>query len=169
MKTKTRKSRALAWVLTLSMVLNLFPDIARAGEEAAFTGSGTSEDPYLVTSAEQLAQVTVAGHWKLGNDIELTGNWVPIGTEANPFTGNFDGDKHLIRGLRTSSEDYSGLFGYISGATIQNLGLEDVEISSNGHAGGIAGQLPVLKGSSAIGDPPSYLDDNWGGDGISES
>lgn len=119
-KTTTRKSRALAWVLTLSMVLNLFPDIARAREGAAFTGS-------------------------------------------------FDGDKHLIRGLRSISEDYGGLFGYISGATIRNLGLEDVEISSNGHAGGIAGQLPVLKGSSAIGDPPSYLDDNWGGDGISES
>lgn len=40
--------------------------------------------------------------------------WTPIGTEANPFKGEFDGNGHYISGvyIRTLRE-YNGLFGYV--------------------------------------------------------
>ena len=31
------------------------------------------------------------GNYVLAADITLTGQWTPLGTEASPFTGTFDG------------------------------------------------------------------------------
>ncbi|MBQ7596166.1 MAG: hypothetical protein IJU45_05825 [Clostridia bacterium] len=57
---------------------------------------------------------------KLINDILLnsgsTGRpWTPIGTQTNPFKGEFDGNGHYISGVYVNStSDYAGLFGYVS-------------------------------------------------------
>jgi len=88
------------------------------------------------------------GHWILVNDIDLTEylgieDWVPIGSESTPFTGTFDGNGKVIRGLiisDPSEETYQGLFGAI-GATgvVKNLGLKNVDITGAIYTGGIAG------------------------------
>jgi len=42
-------------------------------------------------------------------------NWLPIGSEDDPFTGIFDGNKHTIRSFSSRQwVDYVGLFGYLS-------------------------------------------------------
>lgn len=59
-----------------------------------------------------------------------------------PFTGTLHGDGHTISNLfiDRGDEDYMGLFGYIEGATIQNVHLIDANISGNFDVGSLAGQ-----------------------------
>ncbi len=86
------------------------------------SGSGTAEDPYLITNIEELEAFrnnvnkgnTYAGQYiKLTADIDLTGKvWVPIGTSnydktpktegVKMFAGNFDGGNHTITGLTSN-------------------------------------------------------------------
>ena len=49
--------------------------------------------------------------------------WVPI----TVFTGTFEGNSHTISGLTSTT---GGLFGVIDGGKVENLGLEDVAITS---------------------------------------
>jgi hypothetical protein len=70
----------------------------------------------------------------LGQNINLSDNkWVPIGDlSVNPFRGTFNGNGNLIRGIGESNtiEGFSGLFGYLYGGTIKNLGVVvDINIS----------------------------------------
>ena len=79
----------------------------------------------------------------LNTDLNLTNmEWTPIGTESRPYTGTFNGGGHTITGLTvTTSDQYAGLFGYLSG-TVKDVTLKDVKIESDngvGYAGGVAG------------------------------
>ncbi|MDR1088702.1 MAG: hypothetical protein LBL23_05475, partial [Coriobacteriales bacterium] len=51
----------------------------------------------------------------------LTNPWVPLGSWWKPFSGTFDGQGHTISGLHSTSEGTGGIFGVITGATIENL------------------------------------------------
>ena len=120
---------------------------------SAFSGSGIESDPYEITSAENLAYLASqvnSGTTYSGSFFRQTANidlsahyWVPIGTDStNIFRGTYDGDGHTISNMTTSEVQYSGLFGYVRSATIQNLGIENSTISassSTAYAGGIAG------------------------------
>ena len=72
----------------------------------------------------------------LENDITLSSsNWDTIGVGYAPFSGTFDGQGHKISNLRfvyhgdTETDQWTiGLFGYISGATIRNLWLDNYDI-----------------------------------------
>ncbi len=74
--------------------------------------------------------------------ITLTSEWTPIGTSSNPFKGTFDGSNYLINELTitNATSDNQGLFGYISGATIKNVRLRGLAISSTkNNVGGVVG------------------------------
>ncbi|MCL2165344.1 MAG: S8 family serine peptidase [Oscillospiraceae bacterium] len=92
------------------------------------SGSGTQSDPFIIMNATQLSAVNsiLDAHYKLGSNIDLT-SWFNIGSNrSTPFTGSFDGNGFMVRGLQTS------LFGYTFGfgnCTIKNL---DVEIAYTG-------------------------------------
>ena len=69
-------------------------------------------------------------------DIDMGGaqneSWTPIGTEAHPFNGTFDGGKHTIKNLYIKNDIQTtdvGLFGYSTG-TIKNLGIESGNIDA---------------------------------------
>ena len=89
------------------------------------------------------------GNYVLGNDIDAsaTSSWnsgagfAPIGDDTTPFTGAFDGAGYVITDLtiNRSSTNYVGLFGYIDGATMQNIALENVDISGYDYVGGLTG------------------------------
>jgi len=109
---------------------------------------------------------TVAGlalHYRLTENIWLkepvwpeTNNWTPIGTasrapypytieDASPFVGSLDGGGHTLFGLRLYNIEYTqpfqGLFGYIEGATLENIGLVNVQVfGSYTDAGSLVGQ-----------------------------
>ncbi|MGI9187647.1 MAG: hypothetical protein ACR2J9_09085, partial [Gaiellales bacterium] len=105
---------------------------------------------YEIRTAADLRGVVLCplnGNYALMNDIALDStvddNAGPIGREATGrFTGSFDGGDHEISGLRQSSANPErlGLFGTTDGATIMNLTLRDVRLSSaNAAVGAVVG------------------------------
>jgi hypothetical protein len=115
-------------------------------------GSGTEADPYQIWTPEQMNTIGAnsgdwSKHFKLMGDINMsiyTGTqYRIIGNSTTKFIGTFDGNGHFISNLTyttTATTNYIGLFGYILNATIQNLGLENVSISSGGdYIGGMVG------------------------------
>jgi hypothetical protein len=112
------------------------------------TGNGTEAQPYLIASSDLLQKVNRLinsadasvrnayrdKYYKLIVDIDMTDKtWVPLGgsAAATAFTGVFDGGNHRISNLSMSTATTSlGFFGYISGATIKDLSLEDCDIKS---------------------------------------
>lgn len=87
----------------------------------------------------------------LTTDIDMTEvSWTPIGSsEGNPFKGHFEGWGHVIRNLSVSGNgDYAGLFGYISGGSVRDVGVEGTIISGGNYVGGICGYLAAGEISS---------------------
>lgn len=111
-------------------------------------GSGTIDDPYLISTPEQLAYLvndlyaSVGKYYKVTDDIYLNdvskSNWTEnkpnewfsvSGARTGNFNGHIDGDGHVIYGLyinheQTTSVVYTGLFPAISdGTVIEKLGI----------------------------------------------
>ena len=69
-------------------------------------------------------------------------DWIPIGNNSRQYTGSFDGDNYTIYGLtyNNSANGYAGLFGAVGpDGVVQNVGLEDGEITGTDYTGGVAG------------------------------
>lgn len=121
-----------------------------SGSGSTFAGgSGTSASPYLVATAAQLGAIRNSTYrtcaFRQTADIALSGEWAPIGTAVFSayFTGEYDGDSHLISGLSiTTGSNWIGLFGYAgNGAIIRNLrvaGTINVSAPST-NVGGVVG------------------------------
>lgn len=86
----------------------------------------------LIKTAADLDNIrnNLSGKYILMNDIDLSSysNWIPIGGDANVFTGELNGNGHVVRNLKCS-QLYSSLFYGVSG-TIKNLGVVDVDITA---------------------------------------
>ncbi len=85
------------------------------------------------------------------NDIDLAGiDFYIIGSETFPFTGVFDGNGHTISNFSYTSTDtnYVGLFGYVEGAEIKDLGLIAPDVDAAG--GEYVGSLVVSNGGTII-------------------
>ena len=71
--------------------------------------------------------------------------WTPIGSNANPFQGSFDGQGHTISNLYVNNGGWSGIFGHVGISTkncvISNLNVENVSILTNRMAGAVVGQI----------------------------
>ncbi|MEN6307981.1 MAG: SUMF1/EgtB/PvdO family nonheme iron enzyme [Anaerohalosphaeraceae bacterium] len=115
-------------------------------------GSGKSVDPYQIWTPEQMNAIgTNPVDWgscfKLMADIDMSAytgtQYNIIGNSTTKFAGTFDGNGHIIRNLTykiDNAMDYVGLFGWIADALIQNLGVENISISSGGkNIGGLVG------------------------------
>lgn len=83
---------------------------------------------------------------KLTENIDLTRDWTPIGNFNNPFKGTFEGDGHIISGIKISDAKLTeqGLFGATDGAKISNLKISGaVEFAASEvavYAGAIVGR-----------------------------
>lgn len=160
--------RTLAFLLTLTMLLTAIPLSVWAESSASVAdfagGNGTEESPYLIATKEQLDNVrkNLDAHYKMTADIKFTeadfaeggafynngDGWKPIGEgnywagQNTAFNGTFDGDNHVIDGLRITLKTgaphnaaterlYVGLFGGISGINgmVKNVILNNNDIS----------------------------------------
>ena len=76
-------------------------------------------------------------------DLDLNNEaWTPIGDATNPFMGNFEGGGHKISNLKVEgSNDYAGLFGYIDGGSVRDVGVEGSGVAGGLYVGGICGYL----------------------------
>jgi len=118
---------------------------------AAFSGSGsgTSSDPFLITTESELneTRLNTTASYRLENNLTLTlwqtGNgWTSIPS----FSGEFDGDGHVISNLYINrSQNNQGLFSIVSG-TIKHLGLENISITAVG-AQFVGGLVSTLSGT----------------------
>ncbi|MBQ7661327.1 MAG: glycoside hydrolase family 3 C-terminal domain-containing protein [Clostridia bacterium] len=123
------------------------------GNFDAFTLTPIDEVYTAVSSAEDLLSLMGdstkwSGKYYLTKDIDLAGaeNQSPIGTNAQNFTGVFDGMGHAIRGLSlsTAAEVDFGLFGKVKGGVIRDLtvyGEVTSTTAANAVVGGIVGTL----------------------------
>ena len=123
-------------------VNNRYLSLATAGR-----GSGTSADPCVITTIDELQamQNDLDAYYQLGCDIDAsaTANWnsgagfVPV----TVFTGQFDGNGHIINGLTINrpSSDTQGLFGNANYATIKNVKVLNASVQANRYSGVLAG------------------------------
>ncbi|HRX69496.1 MAG TPA: SBBP repeat-containing protein, partial [Tenuifilaceae bacterium] len=115
-------------------------------------GSGSEDNPYLVSNAEQLNNVRLFldAHYLQTADIDLGvapwnegEGWEPIGIDYNnDFTGTYNGGDFTISNLTINrpAGNYQGLFGSTENATIKNIRLVDVNITGAMRTGAIVGQ-----------------------------
>lgn len=110
-----------------------------------YTGSGTQSDPFILANAADFLCLTAReddwdGYYELVGDIDMTG--VSIYLPPCNFGGSLDGRNHHIKNLtiHESGSSFLGLIGYVGdGAVIQNLGLENVNITGYHMLGGLCG------------------------------
>lgn len=133
------------------------------------SGTGTQEDPYLITSAEDwnLFAKSVEGgidyskkYVKLTNDITIS-TMVGVCDESGdrPFSGTFDGDNHTLTANITSTatgddKNNQGVapFHLIKQATIQNLIVAGNITSASKYAAGLVGWIDGKSKDSNIKD-----------------
>lgn len=135
---------------------------------AAPEGTGTAEDPYQISSAEELywfaglvngdaniigtdTQQDTSACAVLTADIDLADiQWTSIGKdESNAYIGTFDGQGHTISGLNVnnSTSDYAGLFGYVGGdfwdGMVKNVSVSGAVTGNGNYIGGVCGYIDV--------------------------
>jgi hypothetical protein len=69
------------------------------------------------------------------------GDWNPIGSSDDPFTGTFDGQGHEIRNLviNRPTRDRTGLFGAVENGIIRNLRVVNATVTGHDYVGGLVG------------------------------
>lgn len=111
-------------------------------------GDGTSDSPWQIATCTQLQQMgyewtdgVSSDYYVLANDIDCTGvnfDVIRFGEGGGPFNGTFDGDEYTIRNVTMArNESNIGIFGTISSATIENLRLDNITMTTNGDNTGL--------------------------------
>ena len=119
------------------------------------SGKGTEEAPYTIANVANLlwlsrnTKTTVGAYSVLSADIDLSlcEDWLdglgfePIGSEAEPFQGYFDGRSFSIKGLYVNDPDMegAGLFGYAKGSEIKNLTISEAKVTASQNVGLLVG------------------------------
>ncbi|MBF0953397.1 MAG: halomucin, partial [Alloprevotella tannerae] len=141
----------------------------KAGDFTYSGGSGTQDDPYLISNSGDIEDLSLAvdtetdyagKYFKLTNDIDMEAvkamkpignNFGAEGTALKAFSGTFDGDNHTISNLtmRFSGRFYLGvgLFGIVKNAKISNLTLTNCYFEADAIVASVAS---VLVGSEII-------------------
>jgi T5SS/PEP-CTERM-associated repeat protein len=124
------------------------PGVDDASIQCVFDeGSGTPDDPYLISSPTQLNSIGAnPAEWDkcfmLTNDIDMSGignayNIIGI-QQGSSFTGVFDGNGHVISNIviDTAQPSEVGMFGHIEGSEalggiVRDLGLINPQITAS--------------------------------------
>ena len=146
--------------LTLKEQAKYLDIVKQRQRGVALLAMGGADTPFQIASAAQLAELAqyvnagdatfVSAHYVLTDDVNLSayGNWTPIGTINQPFAGVFDGQNHVVTGLKIDRSQgvYQGLFGYVSGtddahkAQIKNVAVRDAQIRAWTEVGAVVGR-----------------------------
>jgi len=153
-KTYTKQILTTAFAITLFLALSV-----TALAATKFQGSGTSEDPYLISTAEDLKELSETSNlnrttrelqdyaeawYRLTADIDMVGyEWQTIGEGSlHIFYGDFNGAGHTIYNLgNTTLNGLSrGLIGWLAGS-VYDLNLSNVNFQgpTTGTEPGIGG------------------------------
>jgi len=157
------KKRIGSLLLILALCFTLLPTAAFAAEAPLFSGgTGTQQDPWLITSQADLIALAeflnsgnaetfdteAAGfgncygyYFKQTADIDLAGvSWEPIGYSGSYyFAGNYDGDGHSItNAVSTGKVDLggcatAGIFGWVAFGSVKNLTVKNADFLATGN------------------------------------
>ena len=121
------------------------------GASSGFSVNGTAYTVVRDVNQLQAMSSNLSGRYVLAGNIDAsaTAGWnagagfVPVGNSSTPFSGVLDGLGHRIDQLTVlrPTTGNSGLFGQASGMLIQNLGLNNVNISGGLSSGVLVGRL----------------------------
>ena len=130
---------------TINVYVNVFGIVSLTSN-----GDGTEVSPYLIYSADQLAELSATAarnnyfngkYFKLVYDIDFLGKeFAPISNFAGTFDGNGKTVKNFV--INTTVDGYTGLFAKNSG-TVKNLTIEAAKVEINEqivYAGAVAGE-----------------------------
>ncbi len=102
--------------------------------------NGTLSDVGRNTSAKAKVTENLLLNIFITDDDTLTNRWTPIGSEAYPFTGTFNGNGYNIAGVYVNGAKNQGLFGYVgTGGNVSGVVMLDGEISGTENVGAVAG------------------------------
>jgi len=130
----------------------LNPDCIGVTGPNFLVGDGSSGNPYLICTKEQLNRLSaepnlLTNNFKLGNNFSYLGeNFYVIGNNNAPFEGSFNGDNYVLSNLnivdRNGGLRYLGMFGYTQNASISNLIVNGLTISlwDTYQTGGLIGE-----------------------------
>ena len=163
MKQQKWKSKSFALLLAIMMIFTMMPQMAFADGTAVIpqeAGSASSAQHVIVSTATELAQwggVDFTGTIELAADIDMSGKAMePI----KSLNGTFEGNGYTISNLTLSGEAGTryqdpnvglGLLAQLNGS-VQNLKMENVQISSNStskiYAGAVVG---IVEDADTVG------------------
>ena len=115
-------------------------------------GDGSLNNPFQISTVEQLQAVNQSPDAHFVQVVDINGDFAtswnegkgfkPIGNSSSKFTGSYDGQGFTIRNLiiDRDNENYVGIFGYISNATIKNLAVESITFYGDRYVGGLVGK-----------------------------
>lgn len=175
------KKKILSIFTSIACTASIFTGVNLTADAAVpFKGSGTTDDPYQISTSADLVKLselindvkTNETYTKLNYiqtaDIDMSGvDFTPIGKfwdeseEAISldlmFYGIYDGNYHKITNLNVDiSTPYAGLFGHVHETGEVNYLSVSGNVKTSGHsAGGIAGELAngaTILGCSFVGD-----------------
>jgi hypothetical protein len=126
----------------------------------SFGGGGTKDDPFTIATLGQLKELAETPlvwdkYYLQTADIDAmeTHTWdstgtiaqgfSPIGNSTTTFTGSYNGGGFNITNLyiNRASTDYIGLFGYVSGTSIDKLALSACNITGKSYVGALVGRI----------------------------
>jgi hypothetical protein len=118
-------------------------------------GSGTPNDPYIISTCTQLQEIDdqdayLYASYILANDIdcsavvpfETIGNYQQFNGTFKPFMGRFDGQGYTISNITVGDgvTPFTGMFASTYGASIRNLNLSNIIVSGTTYVGALAGE-----------------------------
>jgi len=118
---------------------------------AQFSGSGTSSDPYLISSESDLYNFvnavnsgsTFSGKYFMQTaDIDLvepqyfSNGFTPVGgySGSTPFSGTYDGGGHSISKMTINGSENVAMFSNVQNGCIKNLNLENLNFNVDGYS-----------------------------------
>ena len=114
------------------------------GTYLVYTEAGLRAWAARVSSGGNAANCKLMADIVLPYTNETTTNWEPVGTEANPYTGTFDGNGHSIIEMvivKPGGENV-GFIGYLDGGVVKNLSFSQRESISF---------LTIVEGAKNVG------------------
>jgi len=115
-------------------------------EVHALEGAGTRENPYRLTSPEDIGAVSrhdPSACYQLDADVSMSGI-VWTSAPVAGLDGGFEGGGHTVSGLTIRDGGYLGLFAVLTPrAQVANVAIEEVNVAGEGHGtslGSLAGE-----------------------------
>jgi hypothetical protein len=167
---------SFALMLALTLIVTIFGGISGLPMREAYasggtfgSGTGTSDDPYMIEDVADLQAISnnLTAYYALSGNIDAsaTSGWnggqgfEPIGDADNRFLGGFDGGGYTITSLYINRPDTNnvGLFGHVGNASIiKNVRLINTTVIGARGTGTLIGRVTgnastLIEHCSAIG------------------